>query len=235
MQLYEQYPITTAFVSPLYLFTMVLGSLGNGMVIYSYVTDKAIHRTFNFILTNLAIADFLICALFTPLLFSYRIHEKAGIIGYTPLCELGILLSMFSVSLMFFVFPLLAYQRREVTLRSHHSRLSLVQARLVMRVFWFLSILSGVMMVLMARREFARSDPIYPNIYRCLSINQSLDLFTQVMQILRSVQSNVSPGAPRTCFEFVTQLLRHPRPQGYPVYRAVTFLWPCAAVYYAVN
>lgn len=180
MQLYEQYAVTTAFVCPLYLLTIVLGSLGNGVVIYSYVSDKATHRTFNFLITNLAIADLVICALFTPLLLSYRVHETAGIIGYTPLCELSLLLSMFSTSLMYLVFPLLAYHRKDVTLRAENPRLSLVQARPVMRVFWVLSILSGVMMVLMARREFANSDPLYPHMYRCLLINQSLDLYAQV-------------------------------------------------------
>ena len=35
-------------------------------------------------------------------------------------------------------------------------------------------------MVLLARREFATSDPVYPKMYRCLLINQSLDLYTQV-------------------------------------------------------
>lgn len=180
MQHYEQYTVTTVFVSPLYLVTILLGSFGNGMVIYSYVTDRAIQRTFNFLLTNLAIADLIICALFTPMLFAYRVHERAAIIGYTPLCELSLFLSMFSISLMYFVFPLLAYHRKDVMFRSQPPGFSLGQARQVMRVFWFLCIFSGVLIVLLARREFVSSGPIYQNMYRCLLINQSLDLSTQV-------------------------------------------------------
>lgn len=180
MHFYEQYAVTTAFVSPLYLITIILGTFGNGMVIYSYVTDKAIHRTFNFVLTNLAIAGLIISALFTPLLFAYRVHEKARIISYTPLCEISLFLSMVSVSLLYFAFPLVAYHRKDAMLRSQFKGLSLAKARLMMRVLWSMSILSGVIMVLLARREFATSDPVYPKTYRCLLINQSLDLYTQV-------------------------------------------------------
>ena len=180
MHYYEQYPVTTAFVSPLYLITIILGTFGNGMVIYSFVTDKAIHRTFNFLLTNLAIADLMISALFTPLLFAYRVHEKARIIGYTPLCEINLFFSMVSISLVYFAFPFVAYHRKGAMLRSQPERLSLAKARLMMGVLWSVSILSGVMMVLLARREFAAGNPVYPSMYRCLMINQRLDLYAQV-------------------------------------------------------
>ena len=178
MEHYEQYAATTAFVCPLYLLTIVLGSLGNGMVIYSYATDKSIHQTFYFLITNLAIADLLICLLFTPILFIYRVYAKAELIAYTPVCEISLFLSMFSISLMYFVFPLLAYHRKDVMLRPQHPRLLLAQARLVVYIFWFLCIIASLFMVLMARAEFASGDPT-PKLYRCLLINQSLDTYAQ--------------------------------------------------------
>ena len=178
MPLYEQYPFTTAFVCPLYLLTIILGSLGNGMVIYSYVTDRSIHRTFNFLITNLAIADLLVCGLFTPLLFIYRVHAEAELIGITPLCEISLFLSMFSISLMYFVFPLLAYHRKDVMIRPREPRLSLTQARLVVYVFWVLCVLASLFIVLMARREISSDNPT-PKIYRCLLINMSLDTYAK--------------------------------------------------------
>ena len=57
MDHYQQYGVATAFVSPLYILTMIAGSLGNGLIIYSYVTDNSIRKTFYFLITNLAIAD----------------------------------------------------------------------------------------------------------------------------------------------------------------------------------
>lgn len=180
MQLYEQYAVTTVFVCPLYLATIILGSLGTGIVIHAYVTDKATHKAFNFLLTNLAIADLIVCSLFTPLLFCYRVHETAGIIGFTPLCELFLFLSMSSTSLIFLVFPLLAYCRKDAMLLPDHPRFSLERARTVTRVFWVLSILSGAMMVVMARCDLANNDSVFPYLYRCLIINQSPDLYAQV-------------------------------------------------------
>lgn len=178
MESYEQYAATTAFVCPLYLLTIVLGSLGNGMVIYSYVADKSIHQTFYFLITNLAIADLLICLLFTPMLFIYRVYAKGEIIAYTPVCEISLFLSMFSISLMYFVFPLLAYHRKDVMLRPKNPRLSLPQARLVMYIFWFICILASVFIVLLARNEFTCGDTT-PKLYRCLLINQRLDSYAK--------------------------------------------------------
>ena len=64
---YQQYGVTTAFVSPLYILTMIAESLSNGLIIYSYVTDNSIRKTFYFLITNLAIANLLISLLFTPI------------------------------------------------------------------------------------------------------------------------------------------------------------------------
>ena len=183
MQLYEQYSVTTVFVCPLYLATIILGSLGTGIVIRAYVTDKATNNAFTFLLTNLAIADLIVCSLFTPLLFCYRVHETAGIIGFTPLCELFLFLSMSSTSLIFLVFPLLAYCRKDAMLLPDHPRFSLERARTVTRVFWVLSILSGAMMVVMARCDLANNDSVFPYLYRCLIINQSPDLYAQVRKL----------------------------------------------------
>lgn len=177
-QHYEQWTATTVFVCPLYILTIVLGSLGNGMVIYSYATDKSIHRTFNFLITNLAIADLIMCLLFTPILFIYRVYAQAELISYTPVCEISLFLSMFSISLMYFVFPLLAYHRKDVMLRPQQPRLNLAQTRLVVYIFWFLCAFAAVMMILMARREFTTGD-LTPKLYRCLLINQSLDQYAQ--------------------------------------------------------
>lgn len=175
---YEQWTVTTAFVCPLYLLTMVLGSLGNGMVIYSYVTDKAIQGTFHFLITNLAIADLIMCLLFTPFLFIYRVYAKAELISYTPMCEISLFLSMLSISMMYFVFPLLAYHRKDVMLRPQQPRLNLAQARLLVYIFWLLSTLAAILMILMARREFSTGDPT-PKLYRCLLINRSFDMYAQ--------------------------------------------------------
>ena len=54
---------------------------------------------------------------------------------------------------------------------------------MVTRLFWVLSILSGVMMVVMARCDLANNDSVFPYLYRCLMINQSLDLHAQVRQL----------------------------------------------------
>ncbi|XP_068720073.1 somatostatin receptor type 1-like [Montipora capricornis] len=180
MQRYEQYTATTVFVTPLYLITIVLGSFGNALVIYSYVKDKGIQRSFYFLLANFAVADFLISAVFTPLLFAYRVHERAEFIGYTPLCEISLFTSMCCISLVYFIFPLMALHRKHVLSRSQHARLSMPQVCFAMSFFWCLSILSGVMMVVLARREFTDSGPAFLNMYRCLLINQSLDFYAQV-------------------------------------------------------
>ena len=178
-QNYNQWTATTVFVCPLYLFTIIIGSLGNGMIIYSYVKDKTIHRTFNFLITNLAIADLIMSLLFTPLLFIYRVHAKSELISVTPMCEISLFLSMLSISMMYFLFPLLVYHRKDVLLRPQQPKLNLAQARLVVYMFWLLSAFAGVVLILMARREFSSDDDSTPKLYRCLLINQSLDRYAE--------------------------------------------------------
>ncbi|XP_068680045.1 neuropeptide Y receptor type 2-like [Montipora foliosa] len=205
-QHYEQWTATTLFVCPLYLLTIIVGSLGNGMVIYSYATDKTIHRTFNFLITNLAIADLILSLLFTPLLFIYRVHAKSELISFTPMCEISIFLSMLSISMMYLVFPLLAYHRKDVMLRPQQPKLNLAQARLVVYMFWILSAIAAVMMILIARREFSSDDSI-PKLFRCLLINQDLDKYAQAFLLYSASLYGLSIAISAVLYFMIFRLL----------------------------
>ena len=173
--MYDQFGVTTAFVCPVYVIVIVVGSLGNGFLVHSYVMDKSIqHRVFNFLVTNLATVDLLMCALFTPLLLIYRAMASAAVIAISPLCELCIFLSMLSISMMYCMFPLLAFHRNDVMLRPKKPYLSLVRCRKLTACFWLLCFLASVGIVLMAWREFL-SDDLIPKLYRCILVNTQVD------------------------------------------------------------
>lgn len=180
--MYEQHTATTAFVCPAYLLVILVGSLGNGLLIYYYITDKTIHRSFNFLVTNLAAADFIMCALFTPLLFVYRVNAPANLIAISPLCELCVFLSVLSISMMYFIFPLMALHRKDVMLRPHNPYLSLKQAQKLVSLFWFLCALFSSFMVYMAWREYT-SDDQAPKLYRCILVNTQIDTYSMTFLV----------------------------------------------------
>ena len=176
--MFEQHFVTTALVCPAYLVVILVGSVGNGLLIYYYLVDKSIHRTFNLLVTHLAGADFIMCALFTPLLFAYRVHEPARLLAASPLCELSIFFSSLSISMMYCLFPLLAYHRKDVMLRPRSPKLSLAQATRLVLLFWlFCAVVSGFM-VGAAWKQISNDDDATPKLFRCILVNTKVDAFS---------------------------------------------------------
>ena len=173
-KMFAQYDATTFFVCPVYVLVIVFGSVGNAFLIHSFRKDQTIQqKPFNFLITNLAGADLLICALFTPLLLVYRANPSAAIIATTPLCEASIFLSNLAVSLMYIVFPLLALHRIDVVNRPRAPFLSISRCRQLTSLAWFFSTLAAAGFVLLAHRQLQTDD--VPKLYRCIFVNTQLD------------------------------------------------------------
>lgn len=175
--MYEQYLAVTALVSPVYLATIGVGTIGNLVIIHSYFSDPTIRKPFNFLITNLAVADFILCALFTPLLFAYRVNAPAALISISPLCEAAIFFSMLSISAMYAVFPLLAVQRRDVMFPPRNSSLNFAQIKGLVGVFWVVCVIVSIVLVAVAWSMLMAGDRT-PKIFRCLLINQVFDTYS---------------------------------------------------------
>lgn len=175
--MYNQFLAVTALVSPLYLVVIVVGTIGNAVVIHSYFADLTIRKPLNFLITNLAVADFILCALFTPLLFIYRVNAPAALIAVSPLCEAAIFFSMLSISAMYAVFPLLAIHRRDVMLPNRNSSLNFAQIKCLVGSFWVICVIVSVVLVALAWSLFLAGDHT-PKIFRCLLINQTFDTYS---------------------------------------------------------
>ena len=175
--MYNQYLAVTALVSPVYLVVIVVGAIGNVVVIHSYFADLNIRKPFNFLITNLAVADFILCVLFTPLLFTYRINAPAALIAISPLCEAAIFFSMLSISAMYAVFPILAIHRRDVMLPNRNTSLNFVQVKCLVVCFWVICFIASVVLVAVAWSMFMAGDRT-PKIFRCLLINQKFDSYS---------------------------------------------------------
>lgn len=175
--MYEQYLAVTALVSPVYMLAIVVGTVANLVIIHSYFADISIRKPFNFLITNLAVADFILCVLFTPLLFSYRVNARAAAIAISPFCEASIFFSMLSISLMYAIFPLLAVQRRDAMLPPQSSFLNFAQIKGLVGVFWVVCVIVSVVLVAVAWSMFLAGDRT-PKIFRCLLINQVFDTYS---------------------------------------------------------
>ncbi|XP_032232856.2 neuromedin-U receptor 1 isoform X2 [Nematostella vectensis] len=191
-EVYQQYYQTTALVIPLYVITIVVGVIGNGIVIRQYFIDKSIHRIFNFIITHLAVADMIICALFTPLLLVYRSHASAMLVAYSPLCEFALFSSMLAISMQYFLFPLLAFHRKDVMLNPREPKLLFKKAKNFVYGFWATCVAVSAGLVGMAWYIFLHRETGEPKFYRCLLINTGIDAFTLYFLIYSAAQYGMS-------------------------------------------
>ncbi|XP_020915525.1 neuromedin-U receptor 2 [Exaiptasia diaphana] len=177
--IYQQYTETTFFVLPLYIITIIVGTVGNGLVFRSYLVDKSAHSCiFRFLIANLSVADLILCALFTPILLVYRSNASAMLIAKTPLCEGCIFLSMLSISMMYAIFPLLALHRKDVMLNPREPKMTMKQVQKIVAVFWSFCCVTSLGLVGMAWRNFLNENNTNPKFYRCLLINTEVDAFT---------------------------------------------------------
>lgn len=177
--IYQQYTETTFFVLPLYIITIIIGTVGNGLVLRSYLVDKAAHSCiFRFLIANLAMADLILCGLFTPILLVYRSNASAMLIAKTPLCEACIFLSMVAISMMYAVFPLLALHRKDVMLHPREPKMTMKQVQKLVAMFWAVCCVVSLGLVGMAWRNFLNESNTNPKFYRCLLINTEVDAFT---------------------------------------------------------
>lgn len=176
---YQQYTETTFFVLPLYIITIIVGTVGNGLVLRSYFTDKsAPSMIFRYLIANLALADLLLCGLFTPILLVYRSNASEMLVAKTPLCEGAIFISMLSISMMYALFPLLAFHRKDVMLNPREPKMTLKQVKTIVVSFWVLCTVVSAGLVGMAWRIFLTGYTPHPKFYRCLLINTQIDGFT---------------------------------------------------------
>lgn len=175
--IYQQYSETTAFVLPLYIFTIIVGSIGNGIVIRAYQKDKKTRNVYHLLITNLAMADLILCALFTPILLVYRSNASTMLVAKTPICEASIFLSMLSISMMYAIFPLLAFHRKDVMINPREPKLSFKQTKSLTFWFWVACAAVSLGLVGMAWSIFLSSNS-EPKFYRCLLINTEIDAFT---------------------------------------------------------
>ena len=174
---YEQYPMVTWFVVPSYLFVIIAGTFGNLVVLHAYVTGERVwNRPYNLILSHGVVADLIICAFFTPLLFIYRSNAPARIIESTPFCELSVFSSMLAISLQFVIFPLFALNRRDLVLNYSTPFLTHSKCKKILTAGWLMCIAASGILVVMLRSDIGTEDT--PKLHRCILVNTKWDIYT---------------------------------------------------------
>ena len=174
---YEQYPMVTWFVVPSYLFVIVVGTFGNLVVFHAYLTGERVwNRPYNLILSHGVVADLIICAFFTPLLFIYRSNAPARLIESTPLCELSVFSSMLAISLQYVIFPLFALNRRDLVLNYSTPFLTQSKCKKILTAGWLICIAASGILVVLLRNDLGTEDT--PKLYRCILVNTKWDPFT---------------------------------------------------------
>lgn len=178
-RIYDQFTSTTVITTVVYILTIVIGGIGNTGIIFIYFRDKPNKKIeYHFLITNLAAADLIMSVCFTPLLLVYRVNATAMVAEKTPVCEMILFFSMTGISMQYFLFALLAKNRKQVILnKTQNSDGNIDSTKRNIVGMWLIAIVSGIVMVALARSTIDSDDGI-PKLFRCLIINQSLDSYS---------------------------------------------------------
>ncbi|KAK3704032.1 hypothetical protein QZH41_006181 [Actinostola sp. cb2023] len=85
---------------------------------------------------------------------------------------------MLAISMMYGVFPLLAFHRKDVMLNPREPKMTMKQVKTLVAVFWLVCTMVSAGLVGMAWRNFLNESNTDPKFYRCLLITTKIDAFT---------------------------------------------------------
>ncbi|KAM7169061.1 LOW QUALITY PROTEIN: prolactin-releasing peptide receptor-like [Macrochelys suwanniensis] len=122
----------------LYAAVVVVGMVGNCLLVHVIVRVKKMHSVPNFLIGNLALSDVAMCAICIPLTLAYIIEHQGWIFGST-MCYFVFFMQPVTVYVSVFTLATIAVDRYIVIVHPLRRRISLQLGAYVVLFIWILS------------------------------------------------------------------------------------------------
>ncbi|XP_067417394.1 prolactin-releasing peptide receptor-like [Emydura macquarii macquarii] len=127
-----------AMIILLYAAVVVVGMVGNCLLVHVIVRVKKMHNVTNFLIGNLALSDVAMCATCIPLTLAYIFEPRGWIFGST-MCYIVFFMQPVTVYVSVFTLATIAVDRYIVIVHPLRRRISLQLGAYVVLVIWILS------------------------------------------------------------------------------------------------
>ncbi|KAM4636967.1 prolactin-releasing peptide receptor [Discoglossus pictus] len=124
-----------ALLIPLYTAVVLIGTVGNCLLVYVIVKIKKMHNVTNFLIGNLALSDLLMCATCIPLTLAYVFEPQGWVFGRT-MCYFVLFMQPVTVSVSVFTLTTIALDRYIVIVHPLRRRISLKLSAYIMLFIW---------------------------------------------------------------------------------------------------
>ncbi|KAM4704408.1 prolactin-releasing peptide receptor [Rhinophrynus dorsalis] len=124
-----------ALLIPLYTAVVLVGTVGNCLLVYVIVKIKKMHNVTNFLIGNLAFSDLLMCATCIPLTLAYVFEPRGWLFGRS-MCYFVLFMQPVTVSVSVFTLTTIALDRYIVIVHPLRQRISLKLSGYIMLFIW---------------------------------------------------------------------------------------------------
>ncbi|XP_058882564.1 prolactin-releasing peptide receptor-like [Acipenser ruthenus] len=127
-----------ALLIPLYAAIVIIGIVGNCLLVFVIVRIKKIHNVTNFLIGNLAASDVLMCTTCIPLNLAY-VYEPRGWLFGNAMCYFVLFMQPVSVYVSIFTLTVIAVDRYFVIVHPLRPRISLKLSAYLMLLIWIVA------------------------------------------------------------------------------------------------
>ncbi|CDQ60963.1 unnamed protein product [Oncorhynchus mykiss] len=125
-------------IIPCYSLVVVVGVLGNYLLLYVICRTRKMHNVTNFFIGNLAFSDMLMCVTCVPLTLAYAFNPRGWVFGRF-MCYLVFLIQPVTVYVSVFTLTAIAVDRYYATVHPLKKRTSVSTCAYVLSGIWLLS------------------------------------------------------------------------------------------------
>ncbi|XP_020340092.1 prolactin-releasing peptide receptor-like [Oncorhynchus nerka] len=125
-------------IIPCYALVVVVGVLGNYLLLYVICRTRKMHNVSNFFIGNLAFSDMLMCVTCVPFTLAYAFNPRGWVFGRF-MCYLVFLIQPVTVYVSVFTLTAIAVDRYYATVHPLKKRTSVATCAYVLSGIWLLS------------------------------------------------------------------------------------------------
>ncbi|KAJ8408525.1 hypothetical protein AAFF_G00251600 [Aldrovandia affinis] len=125
-------------IIPCYALVVLVGFLGNYLLLYVICRTRKMHNVTNFFIGNLAFSDMLMCATCVPFTLAYAFNPRGWVFGRF-MCYLVFLIQPVTVYVSVFTLTAIAVDRYYATVHPLKKRISVLACTYVLAGIWLLS------------------------------------------------------------------------------------------------
>ncbi|KAG7476348.1 hypothetical protein MATL_G00081950 [Megalops atlanticus] len=125
-------------IIPCYALVVLVGFLGNYLLIYVICRTRKMHNVTNFFIGNLAFSDMLMCVTCVPFTLAYAFNPRGWVFGRF-MCYLVFLIQPVTVYVSVFTLTAIAVDRYYATVHPLKKRISVLACTYVLSGIWLLS------------------------------------------------------------------------------------------------